>query len=215
MVYGSQPTEPAQWLVQMPRAEARHLAGTGGPAWPATPEARCVAALRGWLDGVTRSYRGTVPVAEIAADLTRILELAPVTAAPSRGPFGPRQNGRRPGRVEYLGDGVVRLDEEAMSALAELGEGDDFRAVCTDAGPMLLVGTDGYLAYEERPEQAPQQIARDSDCHRCQRKDELPRPWNAPLQNLDCGCENIAGPRGAANTGTVPGHQNLHGGSNG
>ena len=162
MVDRPHPAEAAQWLVQMPRAEACHLAGTG-PAWPATPEARALAALREWLHGVTRSYRTTVPVAKVAADLTRILELAPVTAAPSRGPFGPRQPRPRPGRVEYLGDGVVRLDEEAMSALAELAEGEDFRAVCTDAGPMLLVGTDGYLAREERPEQAPQQIAHDSE----------------------------------------------------
>jgi hypothetical protein len=50
-----------------------------------------------------------------------------------------------------------------MSALAELCEGEDFRAVFTDAGPMLLVGVDGYLAREEGPEQAPQQIERDSE----------------------------------------------------
>ena len=93
-------------VVQMPRAEARHLAGDG-PAWPATPEARCLA------------------------------------AGPGRA--GPPP----PGRVEYAGDGAVRLDEAAVAYLAQLPPGEDFRVRFTGAGPVLAVGADTYLLGEE------------------------------------------------------------------
>lgn len=69
-----------------------------------------------------------------------------------RGPFGPRRSGLPlPGRVEYLGDGTVRLDETALASLAGLAEGEDFRMAITDAGPVLEVGPDRYLAREEDP----------------------------------------------------------------
>lgn len=142
------------YLVQMPKAEARHLAGEG-PPWPATPEARCVAAIREWLSGITRSRRAAVPVTRIKADLTRILGTVPVSTVPSRGPFGPGQPGPTlPGRVEYLGDGIVRLDETAIGSLAQLPPGEDFRASFTDAGPVLAVSADTYLAREEDPDPA-------------------------------------------------------------
>lgn len=44
---------------------------------------------------------------------------------------------------------MVRLDEAAISALAELGEDEDFRVTFTDAGPVLAVGAERYLAREE------------------------------------------------------------------
>lgn len=136
-------------LVSLPRAEARHLAGTG-TAWPASPEARCVAALREWLHGITRSRRATVPVSKIVNDLGLILALVPAASAPSRGPFGPGRAGRPlPGRVEYVGSGVVRLDETAISSLSGLPPGDDFRVTFTAVGPVLAVGADTYLACGE------------------------------------------------------------------
>lgn len=137
------------YLVQMPRAEARHLAGTS-PAWPATPEARCVAALREWLHGVSRRRSATMPTAKIMTDLTAILSLVPLTTRPLRGPFGPGGGGLPPpGHAEYLGDGIVRLDEEAIATLAALAPGEDFRVTCTGAGLTLTIGTDHYLAREE------------------------------------------------------------------
>jgi hypothetical protein len=66
-----------------------------------------------------------------------------------RGPFGPGRAGPPlPGRVDYLGAGIVRLDETAITALASLPPGEDFRTH-TGAGPVLAVGTDTYLAQEE------------------------------------------------------------------
>lgn len=68
-----------------------------------------------------------------------------------RGPFAPSAGGcPPPGHVEYLGNGTVRLDDTAISTLAALRQGDDFRAVLTDAGPILIVGADRYLAHEEQ-----------------------------------------------------------------
>jgi hypothetical protein len=54
-----------------------------------------------------------------------------------------------PGRVTYLGAGAVRLDAAALSALAELADGEDFRIAWTGAGPVMTIGTDRYPAREE------------------------------------------------------------------
>jgi hypothetical protein len=122
------------WLVHLPLAEARHLAGTGH-GWPATPQMRLAAALREWLAGVSRRRAGVVPVRKVIADLTLILETVPLPQRPVCGPFGPSSAGPRPpGRVDYLGSGIVRLDEDAITWLASLVPGDDFHVTHTDAG---------------------------------------------------------------------------------
>lgn len=143
---------PGTYLVHLPLAEARHLAGTG-PAGPATPEARVIIALREWLYGVSCRRTAIIPVRKVVADLALILETVPLPQRPVRGPFGPGRNWPPlAGSVEYLGNGIVRLDEAAISALACLAEGEDFRVVCTDAGPVLTVGADHYPAREEEPD---------------------------------------------------------------
>jgi hypothetical protein len=138
------------YLVSMPRAEARHLAGIG-PAWPAAAETRCIEAIREWLHGIQRRRAATVPVARIVADLTAILGILPAQARPVRGPFARPADGSPapPGRAEYLGGGVVRLDEAAISSLARLLPEEDFHVMWTSAGPVLTVGADRYLACEE------------------------------------------------------------------
>jgi len=144
------------YLVQLPKAEARHLVGVG-QGWPATPEAACVQAVREWLCGVQApGAQDAVPVSRIAGDLEPILGRVPVAERPVRGPFAPGRAGAiLPGRVEYLGGGIVRLDGAAVSSLAELGDGEDFRVVFEDAGPVLTVGADRYLAREEEPDSKP------------------------------------------------------------
>lgn len=138
------------YLVQMPTAEARHLAGIG-PPWPATAEARCVATLKEWLHGVQHGRRRTIPVCKVVADLTAILAAIPASTQPVHGPFAPGHGGlTRPGRVEYLGAGVVRLDQAAISSLTGLPAPDDFRVALTDAGPVLSVGAQHYLAHVEQ-----------------------------------------------------------------
>ena len=143
------------WLVHLPQAEARHLAGTGH-GWPATPQMRLAAALQEWLAGISRRRTTVVSVRKVVADLTLILETVPLPQRPVCGPFGPARAGLRPpGRVDYLGGGIVRLDEDALSALASLPPSDDFRVTHTNAGPLLSVGTDAYLAREEEPDTKP------------------------------------------------------------
>ena len=143
------------YLVQMPKAEACHLAGTGH-GWPATPDTRLAADLREWLAGISRRRTTVIPVRKVLADLSVILERAPLPQRPLRGPFGPGRAGQPlPGRVDYLGGGIVRLDDTAISALAGLAAGEDFRVIRTDAGPVLTVGTDHYLAREEKAESKP------------------------------------------------------------
>ena len=143
------------YLVQMPKAEARHLAGTGH-GWPATPDARLAADLREWLAGISRRRTTVIPVRKVLADLSVILERAPLPQRPLRGPFGPGRAGQPlPGRVDYLGGGIVRLDDAAISALAGLAHGEDFRVIRTDAGPVLTVGADHYLAREEETASRP------------------------------------------------------------
>ncbi len=143
------------YLVHMPPAEARHLAGTS-PAWPATPEARVFTALREWLAGLSRRRTGMVPVRKVVADVGLILETVPLPQRPLRGPFGPGRAGPSlPGRVDYLGGGIVRLDEEAIRSLSGLGPEEDFRVCRTDAGPVLRVGTDEYLARAEESDPKP------------------------------------------------------------
>lgn len=143
------------YLVQMPRAEARHLAGIGS-SWPASPEARCVHAIREWLHGLQRRHSLTVCVTKVVDDLTAILLIVPQTDRPARGPFAAAASGPPlPGHVEYLGAGIVRLDDIAISALAGLAHGEDFRVTMTDAVPVLTVGTDSYPAREEDPDAKP------------------------------------------------------------
>lgn len=141
------------YVVQMPPPEARHLAGTG-PHSLATPEARCLLAIREWLHGISRRRAATVPGHKIVTDLTAILNIAPPPSRPVRGPFAPTGNSKPtlPGQVEYLGNGIVRLDDTAISILTQLREGADFKVTLTDAGPILAVGADTYPAHEEKPE---------------------------------------------------------------
>lgn len=144
------------YLVHMPLAEARHLAGAGH-TWPATPEHRLAAALREWLAGLSRRRSAVVSVRKVVTDLSLILETTPLPRRPLRGPFGPGRDGPPlPGKVEYLGGGVVRLDEDALSSLAGLAPDDDYRVTCTGAGPVLSVGEATYLACEEEPDPKPQ-----------------------------------------------------------
>lgn len=136
------------YLVDLPKAEGRHLAGVGS-AWPATPEARALGALREWLHGICRSGAATIAVSKIVADLSLILDITPAGTQPVRGPLRPDLS-RPPGRAEYLGSGTVRLDEAAIAILAELRDGEDFRVTFTDAGPILTVGADHYAVHEEQ-----------------------------------------------------------------
>lgn len=138
------------YLVQLPRAEARHLAGVGTCGWPASPEAACLHAVREWLTGIKARACETVPVSSVVGDLELILSQVPQARVPSRGPFAPQPGiGCPPGQVEYLGNGVVRLDEDAVATLAGLGADEDFRVVATEGGPVLVVGEDRYLAREQ------------------------------------------------------------------
>jgi hypothetical protein len=143
------------FLVQLPRAEARHLAGVS-VCWPATPEASCIHAVREWLNGLLGSRAAQVSVGKIAADLGPILAAVPVADRPQCGPFSVRGGGGiLPGHVEYLGGGIVRLDDTAISSLAELSPGEDFRVIFEDVGPVLAVGADRYIAREEEPDDKP------------------------------------------------------------
>jgi hypothetical protein len=147
--------EGRTWLVQMPQAEARHLAGTCH-GWPAAPQLRLAAALREWLAGLSHRRAAVVSVSKVVADLTLILETVPLPQRPVRGPFGPGRGGPPlPGRVDYLGGGVVRLDDTAISALAGLSPADDYRVSYTGAGPVLAIGAATYLAREEEPDPRP------------------------------------------------------------
>jgi hypothetical protein len=140
------------YMVQMPTAEARHLAGTGHN-WPATSEIRLAFVIREWPTGISRRRSAIVPVRKVIADLSLILETAPLPKRPLRGPFGPGRTGPPlPGLVEYLGGGIVRLDEAAVSSLAGLAPDDDFHISRTAAGPVLTVGFERYLAREEEPD---------------------------------------------------------------
>jgi hypothetical protein len=140
------------YLVHMPKAEARFLAGVG-VGWPATPEARCVHAVREWLTGLVRSRAVSVSVRKVADDLGPLLARVPVTERPLSGPFAaPGRRPPLPGRVEYLGAGIVRLDDAALSSLAGLRPGEDFRVTVTDAGAVLEIGADRYEAREEEPD---------------------------------------------------------------
>lgn len=140
------------YLVQLPRAEARYLAGVG-VGWPATPEARCIHAIREWVNGVRGRQSEQVPKRKIIEDLEPLLAQIPLADRPLHGPFAARGGyPPLPGRVEYLGGGALRLDDAAISALAELRDGDDFHVTFSDAGPILSIGDDHYLAREEAPD---------------------------------------------------------------
>jgi hypothetical protein len=117
------------YVVHMPIAEARHLAGVGRAPANGGP--------------------GASPASRPAGDQEPGLAEIPAAGQPVRGPFVPDQHGIvPPGRVEYLGAGTVRLDEAAISSLAGLGAGADFRVIFADSGPVLLVGADRYPATE-------------------------------------------------------------------
>ena len=141
------------YLVHMPRAEACHLAGIGPPG-PAGPQTRALAAIGEWVHGISRRRAATIPVGQVVTDLTAILAVIPTAATPARGPFAPPGNGGPPipGQVSYLGGGTVRLDRDALRALAGLRPSEDYRVQFTDAGPVLTVGSDTYLAREETPD---------------------------------------------------------------
>jgi hypothetical protein len=114
--------------------------------------------VREWLAGVSRRRTAVIPIRKVVADLTLILDAAPLPRRPVRGPFGPGRAGRPlPGQVDYLGGGIVRLDDAAITALAGLPPGEDFRIIHTAAGPVLAVGADTYLAGEEEPDPKPGQ----------------------------------------------------------
>lgn len=89
----------------------------------------------------------------MVTDLSRILESVPLPQRPVCGPFAPGRAGcPPPGRVEYLGSGIVRLDEAAVNFLAGLAPDDDFHIRRTAAGPVLSVDADSYLARQEEPD---------------------------------------------------------------
>ena len=111
--------------------------------WPTSPEAACLHAVREWLADVDARNAATVPVASVVADLELILARVPESRVPCRGPFAPRPRiGAPPGRVEYVGGGMVRLDEDAIATLAGLGAEEVFRVIASDGGPVLVVGKD-------------------------------------------------------------------------
>jgi len=117
------------YVVHMPIAEACHLAGME----QARPVGRPGTSLASKPSGDQKPGPAGIPVAD----------------RPLRGPFAPDQYGiAPPGHVEYLGAGTVRLDEVAISSLAGLGAGTDFRVIFADSGPVLLVGADRYQATE-------------------------------------------------------------------
>ena len=118
-----------RYVVHMPEAEACHLAGAGraGPV--------------GGPCASPPSLSGGDPQPGPAG--------IPAASRPVRGPFVPDQHGIvPPGRVEYLGEGTVRLDEAAISSLAALNADADFRVIFADCGPVLLVGAARYPAIE-------------------------------------------------------------------
>lgn len=137
--------------MQLPRPDARDLAGAG-QVWPGTPEARCVQAIREWLAGLAGRRAAAVPVSKVVADLTLLLGMVPGDRAEAHVPVGRWGGAPLPGRVDYLGCGIVRLDEMAISALAALADGEDFRVTSTTVGPMLAVGAGRYLMHEESPQ---------------------------------------------------------------
>lgn len=87
---------------------------------------------------MTRTWAGAAPRQAHVVSLHAPARLAPIRTAP--------------GRAEYLGGGLVRLDQEAISTLAGLADGEDFKVSYTGAGPVLTVGADRYLAREESPD---------------------------------------------------------------
>lgn len=117
------------YVVHMPVAEACHLAGLGRHRPAGRP--------------------GTSPASRSTRDQKPGLAELPAADRPVRGPFAADQYGLAPpGHVEYLGAGTVQLDEVAVSSLAGLGAGTDFRVIFEDSGPVLLVGADRYPVTE-------------------------------------------------------------------
>jgi len=117
------------YVVHMPIAEARHLAGVG-QAHPVGGLAASRASKSGANSKPGRPRN-------------------PANGQSVRGPFAPDRHGIvPPGRVEYLGEGTVRLDEAAIGRLAGLSADADFRVIFADSGPVLLVGAARYPAIE-------------------------------------------------------------------
>ncbi len=59
--------------------------------------------------------------------------------------------------MEFLGNGVVRLDSLALASLACLHYSDDFRVVTVgDDCPVLIVGQDRYPVIADTGEPEPQ-----------------------------------------------------------
>ncbi len=133
------------YRLDLPKADGMRLAGIG-MGWPATAEGRCVHAISTWLTGLERRASRAVLITKISRDLWPLLEAVPL----QHDPFAPAHGGSPlPGHVTYLGAGTVRLDDAALSALAELPDGEDFRIVITAGGPVMTIGTRCYPAREE------------------------------------------------------------------
>lgn len=139
-----------RYRVDLPKAEGMRLAGVG-MGWPATPEGRCLHAISAWLTGLERRASRAILVAKVCRDLWPLLEAVPLQQPPLRGSLAPPGHGNSPlpGHIEYLGAGTIRLDDAALSALAELPEGEDFRIAFTGAGPVMTIGTECYPARED------------------------------------------------------------------
>ncbi len=135
------------YRVDLPRADGMRLAGIA-LGWPGTPEGRCVHAISQWLTGLERRGSRAVLVSKISRDLWPVLEAVPLGQRPHRGPFAPAAPGgpALPGHVEYLGAGAVRLDDAALSSLAGLATGEDFRVTRTAGGAIMTIGTSHYPA---------------------------------------------------------------------
>lgn len=136
--------------VELPRTDGMRLVGIG-MRWPATPEGRCIHAISTWLTGLERRAARAVLVTKISRDLWPLLEAVPLRSRALHSSFDPSAEvgSLMPGHVTYLGAGAVRLDAAALSALAKLPEGEDFRVVTTAGGPVMIVGSEYYPAREE------------------------------------------------------------------
>jgi hypothetical protein len=51
--------------------------------------------------------------------------------------------------LKNTGHATVRLDRDAVAALAGLPDGDDFKVIFTGAGPVMTVGNDRYPVTED------------------------------------------------------------------
>jgi len=143
------------WLVHMPLAEARHLAGTGH-GWPASPQMRLAAALREWVAGISRRRTAVVPVRKVVADLTLILETVPLPQWPVCGPFGPGRAGTRcPARWHISAAGSSAWTGRPSDPWPASPLATTSASPTPTPGRSCPVGADTYLAREEEPDTKP------------------------------------------------------------